>query len=202
MRLDKQQLQKWYDNLEKWWEKHPHQERVWLIILLWGAIIFVWYVFFEKPFADTRKDVAARFSANMQQIAGFQKEMVHARTEGEKFLTRQKILAAQKKLLPPIDFASEKDSERIIQTMLTPKNNIKFVSLKVQPAESKTLSNKQTIVTKNQVGISFVSNYFDTMAYLTALEALPWCLTWDSLDYKVNTYPDAQVSINLHIVNS
>jgi MSHA biogenesis protein MshJ len=202
MRLDKQQLQQWYDNLEKWWEQHPHHERLSLILLLWGTILLTWYSFFEKPFNENRKDITTKFAADKKQISEFEKEIAHAKMQGNQIIAEQEQLKAQKKLLPAIDFASEKDSERIIQTILTPKNNIKFVSMKTQPTETKILANKQTKITKNHVEISFISNYFDTIAYMTALEKLPWCLTWDSLDYKVNAYPDAQVSINLHIVNS
>lgn len=202
MRLDKAQLQIWYDKSEKWWEHHPHRERLYLLIFIWAAILLFWYAFFEKPYTDNQKDISSKIVAQNKQIEEFNKEIAHATAQGNKIVAEQKAIAEQKKLLPAIDYASDKDNERIIQTILAPKDNVKFISLKTQPTESKTLANQSTVVTKNHVEISFVSNYFDTMAYLAELEKLPWCLTWDSLDYKVNTYPEAQVSINLHIVNS
>ncbi|HIP52571.1 MAG TPA: hypothetical protein EYH03_00985 [Chromatiales bacterium] len=48
--------------------------------------------------------------------------------------------------------------------------------------------------------VEFEGDYHSTLAYLKALEALPWRLLWDGIDYEVKAYPKARVRIELHTI--
>jgi MSHA biogenesis protein MshJ len=45
--------------------------------------------------------------------------------------------------------------------------------------------------------VTFTGNYLDTVNYLKALEALPWAISWEGIDYQVKEYPLAEVTIHL-----
>jgi MSHA biogenesis protein MshJ len=49
---------------------------------------------------------------------------------------------------------------------------------------------------KHELAILFKGNYPDTVTYLKVLEALPWVINWESIDYKVKEYPLAEISIH------
>lgn len=54
---------------------------------------------------------------------------------------------------------------------------------------------------RHGVKLSFTSDYFGTMAYLQKVEALPWRLFWDKIDYRVTTYPNAEVTLTVHTLS-
>ncbi|MGR8920242.1 MAG: hypothetical protein ACU85V_11525 [Gammaproteobacteria bacterium] len=49
--------------------------------------------------------------------------------------------------------------------------------------------------------ISFRGSYLDTIAYLRALEAMPYRFFWDSVDIEVDEHPDADVSIEVYTLS-
>ncbi|OMH39526.1 hypothetical protein [Motiliproteus sp. MSK22-1] len=44
--------------------------------------------------------------------------------------------------------------------------------------------------------------FFDVLSYLQALEQLPQGFFWDSIDYQVEEYPKAQVSLKVHTLST
>jgi MSHA biogenesis protein MshJ len=46
--------------------------------------------------------------------------------------------------------------------------------------------------------IHFTGPYLDTLAYLRAVEALPWQVLWESVVYRVTTHPHAEVTITVY----
>ena len=46
--------------------------------------------------------------------------------------------------------------------------------------------------------IRFTGPYLDTLAYLRAVEALPWQVLWDSVVYRVTAHPRAEVAITVY----
>lgn len=56
-------------------------------------------------------------------------------------------------------------------------------------------------VFKHGMRIVFEGDYFKTLAYLRALEAMPWSLYWDNVEYQVIGYPKARVAITVHTLS-
>ncbi len=49
--------------------------------------------------------------------------------------------------------------------------------------------------------IEFRGSYLSTLAYLRALQALPWAFYWDSVQLDVEHYPQARVVITVHTLS-
>lgn len=62
----------------------------------------------------------------------------------------------------------------------------------------------ETVVSvfKHAVTISLEGRYFDVVNYLTALEQLPWKIYWEFLDYKVEDYPKARVTLQVYTLST
>lgn len=60
---------------------------------------------------------------------------------------------------------------------------------------------QQPEIFKHGVRIVFEGDYFKTLAYLRALEAMPWRLYWDNVEYFVTDYPKARVAITVHTLS-
>lgn len=56
-------------------------------------------------------------------------------------------------------------------------------------------------VYRHAVEIEFTGNYLATLAYLQALQELPWDFYWDAVRYEVEKYPTARVVITVHTLS-
>jgi len=54
---------------------------------------------------------------------------------------------------------------------------------------------------KHGVRVEFEGDFYATLRYLQALEAMPWRFYWDSVDYQVLDYPTARVAITVHTLS-
>lgn len=50
---------------------------------------------------------------------------------------------------------------------------------------------------RHRLRLSLRGSYFDSLRYLQAMEALPWTVYWDSLDYQVEDYPQGVLTIEI-----
>ncbi len=57
-------------------------------------------------------------------------------------------------------------------------------------------------VFKHAVVVSLEGSYFDVVAYLKALESLEWKVYWQGIDYRVDGYPKAQVTIEVYTLST
>ena len=70
-----------------------------------------------------------------------------------------------------------------------------------QDEEEKAQDAERPRIFKHGMRITFEGDYFTTLRYLQALEAMPWRFYWDELDYRVTEHPRAQVSITIHTLS-
>jgi MSHA biogenesis protein MshJ len=56
-------------------------------------------------------------------------------------------------------------------------------------------------VYRHSVEIEFTGSYLATLAYLTALQSLPWDFYWDAVRLEVDKYPNARVVITVHTLS-
>ncbi len=57
-------------------------------------------------------------------------------------------------------------------------------------------------VFKHAVEVDLIGGYFETQHFISGLEALPWRLYWDSLEYSVTSYPNAAVSLQVYTLST
>jgi len=50
---------------------------------------------------------------------------------------------------------------------------------------------------RHRMRLSLRGSYFDSLHYLQAMEALPWTVYWDSLDYQVEQYPQGVLTVEI-----
>lgn len=60
---------------------------------------------------------------------------------------------------------------------------------------------KKAVIYKHGLQIVFEGDFFSTLKYLKALEEMPWHFYWDTVDYKVESFPKARVSIVVHTLS-
>lgn len=193
-----------FDTLQLWLSRRKHYERIGLLLIGLTIIYTIWYVILLRPLniqrsnikqeSATLKDQMNIFTASAQKI----KLEVEARAKSQ-------ALNKQHPGQRMISIASAADSDEIIKEILNTHQKVKFLGLKTgkqSTPDANTVVDTNKPASGSDIEIMFNSDYFNTITYLTQLENLPWCLSWNSLSYKVNTYPLATITINLLIVNS
>lgn len=91
-----------------------------------------------------------------------------------------------------------------LESPLQPKINNE-VSKAVAAAKGEELQEKEDEnvgVFKHAVLVTVEGKYFDVVSYLKALEDLPWKIYWEGLDYQVNKYPKAKVTIEVYTLST
>jgi len=67
----------------------------------------------------------------------------------------------------------------------------------VQPAQRLEADDGAGTVYRHEVEIVVEGGYLDIVSYLSQLERLPWQLFWDSASIKVDSYPNATLTLKL-----
>ena len=96
----------------------------------------------------------------------------------------------------------------VLRDVLRQRGNLELVSMRAMPAEPMQVNNTPSsdigetvevpaILFKHRVSLRLRGKFFDLQQYLTALESGPWRFYWERLDYRVDTYPKAEVTLNV-----
>jgi hypothetical protein len=185
-----------FDSLQRWFSMRSHQERICILLMGWIAIYFFWNITLQKPLKLERQHIAQQSQTLQTQIKIFQEESEKITREGQVRVTKQ-LQSKRDQGHSKIELATSSDSDEIIREVLNTQHNVQFVSLKTSASGNAATTNQAAA---KMLELAFNSNYLDTYSYLDQLEKIPWCLSWDSLSYKVTTYPMAAVTVHLSII--
>jgi hypothetical protein len=203
--------------LIKWLNERDKRERLGLLVLGCLFITLLWYLLLEKPLNHSRL-------ATQQETLSLQKEIAFYNSEANNILLQSAKNEQQRKYYSAssakfsalnIHFASPQGRDFIINSILNPHPNIQIISLKNVPVEkTKTIPVPGKLnapitdippiiarVTEDEgYELVFNSDFISTVHFLEKMENLQWCLSWDSLEYAVQTYPAAEITVALHVV--
>lgn len=118
-----------------------------------------------------------------------------------------------------VDLIAPEEMANVLHKMLSKRGNLQLLALQneaVEPAftpKAETDSDTQDDSTANTerervaiyrhgLTLELKGRYFDIVEYLQALENLQWHFYWEKLDYKVDKYPDAIVTIRVYTLSN
>jgi MSHA biogenesis protein MshJ len=126
-------------------------------------------------------------------------------------LLKQKTLQIENKLnklVPPTQITE------LLRNLLTSGDGLKVLSVKNEPVRDIAISTttneqsansngkKETLLYEHAATIRLSGNYQQLYDYLTALENTGWELFWDTLHYKVTSYPNAEITLRVMTVST
>jgi MSHA biogenesis protein MshJ len=201
------------EKFEKFLNEREPRERLGLLILGCTLIATLWYLFIEKPLMQSR-------IAIQQETLDTEKELSFFTNESNAILMQSMSAEEQKKTYNlnaakysslNIRFASPQGRDFIVNALLKPQREIKIVSMKSVPFTASKIPAPKSItpatpasaaITEEGYEVVFQSDFINTVNFLEKLENLPWCLSWDSLEYIVQSYPTGQIKLDLHVVSA
>ena len=177
-----------------------------LLVTLGGS----WNLFFYQPIAQRQQalqqqQLTLNNQKALQQVAANRQKSVSAdpNSDNQKKLDELKSQSAYQQkqimLLGLKSFVSASSMADILNAVLTEIKFLKLLNLETLPA-TPLLDVKQhdPTIYKHELIITLFGDYINTLNYLKVLEALPWAIALDSIDYEVKDYPMAKIT--LHIV--
>ncbi len=198
--------------------------------LIAASIIVVMFLFWDTLLLSPqeiqqKKIVVEMYNTNQQTEAVAEKikemsaalrgsQVTHVNARVNELQTLLGKLKQQQKDLT-IEFIQPVQMVGVLRDMLHAESGLVLTSLEslgVQPLfpteednktknEKKGTRTQQPEIYKHGLRIVFEGNYFKTLNYLRALEAMPWSLYWDNVEYRVTKYPKASVVITVHTLS-
>ena len=169
-----------------------------VLYFLWSAIVRPWLETDAQTWNSKIENVKTQIKTFDSQITDIQKQVKagHGATEQGKLeaqlQTHQENLAIFENQLIPL-----KKMDDVIHSMLN-KDGLKLIKLNMddlKPFVTDNQSASQTQLYEETLNITFSGNFFDTIKYLKTMEASNWHFFWNTLDYQVEAYPNAQIEL-------
>ena len=180
------------------------------IVLLWA----VWDNLINQPMNTTLTRLKTEISTLENTLLG-QQQLIQQMSTGNdpQKLKQQQLSTLQesvrnmqqqlgtgdKKFVPPQHMANA------LRDMLKQQGNLKLIQLETLPAspfgESKQQDQPPVRVYQHAMKLTLQGDYFSTLTYLKSLENLPWRIHWDSIDYQVKEYPQAETRIQVYTLS-
>lgn len=185
------------------------REKVIVITALLAALWGLWDSAFYQPVALKRKTLEQQLLGLNTQITGQQRILteleqsanIDPNVDNQKKLAelkaqysrlQEQVILGSKKFVPPQLMA------KALSDLLKQNQQLKLIKLQTLPPKSlETQKQAHHPIYKHGLEMTFVGSYADTVAYLEALEAVPWAIVWESLDYQVKNYPLAEITIRV-----
>lgn len=176
------------------------------VLILWA----VWDNLLYQPLtiqaASLKAEIAALESnlASQRQLADQLKHLDRSNPGQERLnqlqasvdRLKQRLGAGEKKFVPAQLMAAA------LRDMLQQYGNLQLVKLETLPAAPFGNDDQQPAwVYRHTLELTVQGDFFSTLDYLQALEALPWRVHWDSIEYKVEHYPLAETRIQVYTLS-
>lgn len=213
------------ERISAWAERYEAfslRERGLVILGVIALLFMLWDSLLMTPEQQQQTRIVAQMQAMNQQTEALNlqiQEMSAALRGGEaghiqaRTTELQALLAGleQRQQDLTVQFIQPRQMAAVLRDMLSAENGLELTqltSLGAQPLFPPT--NKETESTvrshrpevfRHGLRIVFEGDYFKTLAYLRALEAMPWRLYWDNVEYLVTDYPRARVAITVHTLS-
>lgn len=204
------QFTKYYFNLQKRVNRLPLLGRVLTLLGSLLVIFIVWFIFFQIPLLREENNYLQRVKALEEQAITNETEAgnILSNVSGDKHSQQRKELFEEAnktdqylnilkgEIIPPQEMSS------VLREVLDKVQGLKLIGFKIKP--KRTLvnlgENSETKISlyEQDVEMRLSGTYFENLNYLNYLENLRWRFFWNDIEYTVNKYPQAQITIKLH----
>lgn len=121
-----------------------------------------------------------------------------ARLEEQKDNLNDRIYDVANTLVTP------KQMPDMLGNILTETESMRIQNLQNQPSENIVFENHFSDVHlfKHGVKVEMTTDYVSLLDYLKKLDAMPWKLYWENLDFDVKNYPEGKLNIDIYTLST
>jgi MSHA biogenesis protein MshJ len=188
------------------------RERFLLLVTGSALVISVIYSLLIAPVSEKmvnikeeKANLTQQYDATHNQLLALQGNKSAVKTTAELQLEEllkkrnESLLKFQNKIIPPTRIPY------LLESMLRDLSNLKLVSLETLeriPFNATKQSNDNSVLYKHRVRITFTGEYLNLLRYLKKVEKLPFPIGWESLEYKITRFPQAQIVLTIYMLSS
>jgi MSHA biogenesis protein MshJ len=206
------------ENIQAWYLARTKRERLLFLLVCLVIVYMFWFLVFSRPLNIKQKEILNQIQAAQTKLETVlqQKNVILSIANDPRYsqqIREQKQLQGQSKsaeqnleklksMVVPLSQLT-----RLTKDLLSQSEGIQLLDLKKldskawapEGVETNWMPNYKKIY-KQTYQLEFHSDYFSAIRYLGRLEKLPWRLYWDSLEYKVDQYPNANIVIRFYLL--
>lgn len=215
------QRNEFYQKTNQTWETiqslvnaRTSRERILLLITGSAFVASVLYSLLIAPIneqintiQEEKNNLAGQYEATHAQLLALQggekKGLVKSTAEQQLEALLEKknesLLKFKSKIIPPTRIPY------LLESMLRDLSDLKLVSLETlerAPFNSSKDSNDSSALYKHRVRITFTGEYLNMLRYLKRVEKLPFPIGWESLEYKITRFPQAQIVLTIYMLST
>lgn len=179
-----------------------------VVVVVWAIWDNMLYQSLSRQAASLKTEIATlENNLATQRLVADQLKHLDRSNPGEERLNQ--LQAAVDRLKQQLNvgekkFVSAQMMATALRDMLQQHGNLKLVKLETLPTTPFANDNDEkqpAWVYRHTLALTLQGDFFSTLNYLQALEALPWRVHWDSIDYQVLQYPDAETRIQVYTLS-
>lgn len=188
------------------------------LVLLTGIvlILFVGFTFVVEPQYIKNQQVKKQIATSQIELSSAQQQislLQEALTEDPNAELQQRISSLEQRI-GALDnaFATQmrelvqpQQMPMVIEQMLTEARQLQLLELtSIKPINvfADSVENADLRLYQHGVKFVFAGQYQEVVAYLEAVETMPWKVYWHELDYQVGDYPNAQVTLEIFTLST
>lgn len=190
------------------------RERALVALAVLAVMLFAWHSFAFAPLdrrSERLRDALDTAHAQVTALDGEAEKLVQGRQADPDAPQRARLAGLQGQLAD-VDTALRERMRGLIdpvqmaaalEQVLTRKTDLRLVRVQSRPPEPLLAGGKgeEPGAWRHTVVLEFRGSYLDTVAYLRALQELPWDFYWDGVSLQVDHYPEATVTITVHTLS-
>lgn len=204
-------MNNWLNNISRSFDKCDINTRVIILLGFIIVIFLIWLFALAMPMSRTigatnqkLQSVQIKLLASITVYDSYQ-SIIHSPTEAAekkiRFLESELEKLQHHPLLMKKTINTPEDLKTVLQAISETGSEIILGQIHVLSSEHLTAP-KNTILFSQKIAVEFTGDYFNTIRYLNYLNTLPWYLSFDSLDYQVDQYPNARVKLIINALST
>ncbi|WP_127347573.1 hypothetical protein [Pseudidiomarina mangrovi] len=188
------------------------RRRFWLLL----SVIVVLYLgvwMYLLPLRDSsvvadqqQRQLTVQINAARNELAGIQQRLQSnpkAPLERQLEQQQQRLTRVTEQLAKETRYISAADNRDLLRALLTTAAGVKVRSAQALPVEQvyRDPQDTNTGIYKHRLQLVITGSYFDIHNYFETLEGLPWAFYWQRMDYRVTSYPNAEVTVEIYTLS-
>lgn len=188
------------------------RRRFWLILsVLIVLYLGVWMYLLPLRDSNTTADqqqrqLTVQLNAARNELAGIQQRLQSnpkAPLERQLAQQQERLQRVTTQLENETRYISSSENRDLLRALLTTAAGVKVRSAQALPVEQiyRDPQDNNTGIYKHRLQLVISGSYFEIHHYFETLENLPWSFYWQRMDYRVTTYPNAEVTVEIYTLS-
>jgi len=212
----------WRDLSAKF-DAYSLRERSLVLFCMLALVVGIWQLAFALPQEKHREQLQAELTQVKTDIEAqeAQRQAFASAIQGDQGSKLERLEARLEKLNDQLANLSQglveaRQLPEILQQVLISTTEVRLRRLRTLPVRELQLQplksgsetteaaekERATGIFQHRVELEVSASYFQLLALLQQLEALPWRFYWDQLDYQRNAYPRGDIRLRVHTLTA